>query len=211
MQPIPVSRHLVPANPAEPPADAQLVDLALLTGLPAVIPLVPDVTLTLTLATGLATEWRAADPLAVVSASAAESEPWPPGDGAFPEVDAARPTLWLQRGGRTITVLPLVVGRHALVEAGGDGVSARRYDLWLLGWDIRAGTVRGPGDFGSRLRLAWRAADRGAPRYAALPAVPAVALRTPPPPDPPRPPDGGGIRILGAADRIRLKRGRLSR
>jgi len=208
MLPIPVSRYLVLATPAEPSADAQLVDLALLTGLPAGIPLVPDVTLTLTLCTGLATEWRTADPLAVVTASAAETEPRPTGDGPLFEVEAARPTLWLQRAGRTITVLPLVAGRHTLVETGGGAAPARRYDLWVLGWDIRAGTVRGPGDFGSRLRLAWRVADRGAARYAALPVAPAVAQRTPPAPEVQ---GGAGVRILSAVDRLRLKKGRLSR
>src|SRR5690348_13105557 len=117
MLPIPVDRYLVPSSPGDPPPDAQLVDIPLETGLPAQISLGPDVSLVATLATGLATEWRAADPTDPVAGSANEWEALVPTTASVGDVSTARLTLLLQRSGQTIAAVPLVSGRCMLEEA----------------------------------------------------------------------------------------------
>jgi hypothetical protein len=205
VRPIPVDRYLVPAQPAQPPGDAQVVDVLLLTGLPFGIPLGSDFALLLTFATGLATEWRGLDPHAVVSESSAEWTSRAADSEPVGDVKTGRLSLALQRGGRTVTVLPMVSGRHTLVEPGDPG--ARRFDIWLVGWDLRAGTVRGPGDFGSRVRLAWRIADKSVASFAPVPVNPMIVARVPMLVVPLHlTPE---IRQLKIEDRALLKKGRL--
>ena len=44
-----------------------------------------------------------------------------------------------------------------------------RIDLLIRSWDLRAGSMRGAGDFGSRIDVAWRRADRGSDAFAPPP------------------------------------------
>lgn len=72
--------------------------------------------------------------------------PLAPDDPAPPAV-AAR---LLVPGGREPSQLPLVAG---LVQRVASPIG--ELELAITGWDIRAGTVRGPGDFGSWFEVAW--------------------------------------------------------
>jgi len=211
MRPIPVDRYLVPAQPADPPADAQVVDVALLTGLPFTISLGSDMALLLTFATGLAKEWRAMDTQAVITQSAVEAEPRTDPTDPVTDSKTGRLSLALQRGGRTLAVVPVVSGRHRLAEPGESG--ARRFDIWILGWDVRAGSIRGPGDFGSRLRLAWRVADKAGGFFAPVPVNSFIILRLVPIPVPMiltiAPTDTPADRELKIENRILFKKGRL--
>jgi hypothetical protein len=175
MRPIPVNRYLVPVQSSDPPADAVVVDATLINGLPFTVSLGSDFALVLTYATGLAKEWRAMDTQAVIADSSIEQEPRSEPTDPVTDPRTGRLTVALQRGGRTVAVLPVVSGRHRLVEPGNP--AARRFDVWILGWDVRAGTIRGPGDFGSRLRLAWRRADTSIHSFAPVPVNPFVMLR----------------------------------
>jgi hypothetical protein len=75
--------------------------------------------------------------------------------------------------------VPLVVGRRRLLPDGGRHEHPMRIELAVLGWDIRAGSLRGPGDFGSRIRLAWRSADRSVELFSTPPVVPHILPRLP--------------------------------
>jgi hypothetical protein len=86
----------------------------------------------------------------------------PPPVGA---VDHAPARLFLRRAGETIAVVPLVADRTATVPESGDHDRGAAVELSVLGWDFRAGSLRGPGDFGSRLEIAWRRCDRAEDRF----------------------------------------------
>jgi hypothetical protein len=61
-------------------------------------------------------------------------------------------------------------------DAGRAGTGIR-IELVVLGWQIRAGSLRGPGDFGSRIELAWRIADRAADEFSPPPVSARVLER----------------------------------
>src|SRR4051812_30262481 len=100
MPAIPVSRYLVPAEPGEPPADATIVDIPLLTGMPFTVALGADAALLLTFATGLAREWRDLVASDVVAQSTIEWEPRDKPTDPVTDPLSGRLTLALQRGGR---------------------------------------------------------------------------------------------------------------
>ena len=73
-------------------------------------------------------------------------------------VDQAAPRLVVLMGGRTLGSVPLVAGtRRSVPDSGGSGEVV---ELAIVGWELHAGTLRGAGDFGSRLELSWRRTDR---------------------------------------------------
>jgi len=131
----------------------------LVAGLPQTIVLDADVSLAVTLPNGLAAQWTDADPQAVVSSSRPETQPHVP-DGGAPVGSVARPPLRLLVLVRAVPVaaVPLVAALHRTVpdDGGPDGV---RVELEIVAWELRAGTLRGAGDFGSFVDLAWRRAD----------------------------------------------------
>jgi hypothetical protein len=86
----------------------------------------------------------------------------PPPVGA---VDHAPARLLLRRAAETIAVVPLVADRTARISESGDSDRGAVVELSILGWEIRAGSLRGPGDFGSRLEIAWRRCDRAEDRF----------------------------------------------
>ncbi|GAA4878649.1 hypothetical protein [Actinomycetospora straminea] len=144
------------------PAGWTAVDEALLAGVPHRIPLTGDLVLLLVVPTGLATAWQGAPAAAVVTSSrtglaarlgSAPGEPVP-----APPHSPARLVL-LQA--RTVAgALPLVAAGRALLPPT-DAAAGLRIELLVREWDIRAGSLRGPGDVGSRLSLAWRRIDQG--------------------------------------------------
>lgn len=133
----------------------------LVAGLPHTIVLDADVSLALTLPNGLAAHWLAADPQALVASSRPELEPHVPDPAVV-----ARPPLRLlvMVASKPVAAVPLVAGlRRGLPDDGAAG--GVRVELEIIGWELRAGTIRGFGDFGSFVDLAWRRADRAAPRF----------------------------------------------
>jgi hypothetical protein len=170
-----VARELVPDRAPAVPDGFTLVDEALLDGLPRRIQLGDDHVGVLVVPTGLAAEWRGAAPAAAVSASDAELLPPGPGDAAVTRVPAR---LLVLRGDDVAGSLPLVAGRRYLVGDDG-GAGGARLEVVVLAWDIRAGTLRGPGDTGARVRLAWRRADRAPGAFPAPPVHPRVRAREP--------------------------------
>jgi hypothetical protein len=157
--PMPVARYLVSATSPQPTADFTRISQPLANGLPYAIRLDAQLRLVVALPTGLAMAWLDADPAAIVSRSSDQTVP--PAAGATQPVGAiAYPPvrLYLLRDGTPLASVPLVAGlRRSVPDAGSDGVLV---ELLVLAWDLRAGTMRGPGDVGSWVDLAWRRADR---------------------------------------------------
>jgi hypothetical protein len=136
----------------------------LVAGLPQTIVLDADVSLALALPNGLAAQWLDADPQALVSSSRRELEPHAP--GGEPAGAVLRPPLRLLLLVRSapVAAVPLVAGLRRLVPDDG-GPAGVRVELEIVGWEVRAGTLRSPGDFGSFVDLAWRRADSAAERF----------------------------------------------
>jgi hypothetical protein len=132
----------------------------LVAGLPQTIALDADVSLAVTMPNGLASQWLDTDPQALVSSSLPELEPHAPG-GAV-----ARPPLRLLLLVRSapVAAVPLVAGLRRVVPDDG-GAAGVRVELEIVGWEVRAGTLRSAGDFGSFVDLAWRRADAAAERF----------------------------------------------
>lgn len=190
MPPFPIHRYLTPeASPAAGDlvaAGFTLVDDRITTGLPYTVPLDDGAELTLILPNGLAHTWRETDPAAVVSLGASELAGHDPAATAE-TAPVHRPPLWLRLrvGGTPVAVAPVVAGRRGLLPEGdrapGDpATSGVRVEVVVLDWAIYAGTVRGPGDYGSFLRLAWRRADQAVARFSTPPVNPYVIQRLPP-------------------------------
>jgi hypothetical protein len=166
VMPIPVSRYLVPDAPPTLPDGFTLVEQSLSIGLPFTVPLFRDLSLTLTVPTGLAIQWRDADPLAVVSQSDAQAlaQPAKASPSTLGAVDRAPARLILLQSGVTLASVPLVAGLRHLLPDSANGVGAA-IELTIISWDIRAGNVRAAGDFGSRIRFGWREADQAVNQF----------------------------------------------
>lgn len=164
--PFPVQRYLVPPQKPITPEGFTQVDVRILTGLPYPIPLTGDLQLIVVLPTGLAVPWRDTDATAIASSSESELSPVIPKTN-FPIGDVSRTPfrLVLQQSRRTIGVVPLVAGLHRIVPDSGDSHLGGQIELAILEWDVRAGSVRGAGDFGSRLSFAWRRANQAIPQF----------------------------------------------
>jgi hypothetical protein len=154
--PIPVARILVPPT-SDVPAGFETLQLQIRTALPVPIDLGAVGSLLLVVATGHALRWRDADAADVVSSPEHRGEPL---------------VLLYRRNGTIAGTAPVVQGRHSPLPPATPAV-----DLLVLDWEIRAGNVRGPGDFGSYLRLAWRAIPRGTDRFSPAPLHPQVVTR----------------------------------
>lgn len=162
--------RLNPAAAVAPAEGGTLLDQPIRAGLPHQVALGPRLRGLLVLPTGLARPWLDLPAGTVVSAAADAP------DEAAPFGRAA-PRLRVQRDKVTIAVLPLVPG---LVQEVADAAGVVPLQVQVLDWLLHAGTVRGPGDFGSFLRLAVRAADKGADVFGPLPPSDFVIQRLPP-------------------------------
>lgn len=170
MQPIPVQRYLVSAQKLTTPDGFTQVDVRILTGLPYPIPLTSDLQLIVVLPTGLAVPWRDADATAIASNSEAELSPAiPQTDFIIGDVTRAPFRLVVQQSRRTIGIIPLVAGLRRVVPDSGFSNLGGQIELMILEWDIRAGSVRGAGDFDSRLSFAWRRANQSTTQFSSPP------------------------------------------
>ena len=163
--PAQVQRFLVPA--AAPVGFVRL-GLRLLGGLPVTIPLDEEVALVIVVPTGLAAAWREADPTSVVSRSTPELTPVAAPVGG----NRAPARLLVRVEGAIVGSVPLVANLHRRLPD-----DAARVEVMVISWDLRAGSLRGPGDVGSRLELAWRRTDQGTDLFAPPPLHPALLAR----------------------------------
>jgi hypothetical protein len=177
----PIARLLVPpAAPAAVAAGLERFEAIIAGGLPHVIALAEGLSLVLAVPSGLARTWAEEDPSTVVSDSGPELADHDPSAPA-PPVGApvrAPARLFLRSGTDLLAVVPLVAGRRWLLPDGGDPDGVR-IELAVLSWRIHAGTLRGTGDFGSRLELAWRPATRAADTFSPPPISARVLARQP--------------------------------
>jgi hypothetical protein len=111
---------------------------------------------------------------------AATVGPAPSAPSPFAAVDRAPIRLLLQQGAALSASIPLVAGLRRKVPDAGDAARGATLELAVIGWDIRAGSLRGSGDFGSRLDLAWRRADAADEQFEPPPLAPRVAQRLEP-------------------------------
>jgi hypothetical protein len=73
--------------------------------------------------------------------------------------------LLLRAGTSVVSSIPLASGVLRAIPEAGDFGAGVRFAVVVLSWDIRAGSLRGPGDFGSRIALATRRADRASETF----------------------------------------------
>jgi hypothetical protein len=159
---------LVPADPPPLAEGSEVAEAALLNGLPHTLQLGGIATATLIAPTGIAIDWRDGDPAAIVSQSDETA--------ARPDAITIRiPARLLVRrlDGTLLGVTPLLAGLPVRLPRG-DAPAGPAIELTALSWDIRAGNLRGPGDFGGRIAIAWRQIDRSAPRFEPPPLHPGV-------------------------------------
>jgi hypothetical protein len=174
MPPLAMDRFLVPADAPAPPDGFQRLRQPLTRGVPFSFALDGELSLVLILPTGVATLWRDLDPGTVIASSDAELAPHAPPRGTDPlAVPPLR--LLLRRGSNLLAALPLAAGL-ARVAPDGDG-AASTVELVLLAWTLHAGCVRGAGEFGSFVELAWRRVGAGRNAFDLPPLDPHVAAR----------------------------------
>jgi hypothetical protein len=169
-------RLTVPAANLAVPEGFTRIEVSLQQGMPHRIPLTGNHALLLIAPSGVAAAWRDLDPALVVISSDTELE-----NVLLPLAPATFTTrmplrLLYLSGARTASAAPLVLGERQLLD---DGLAAR-FELLCLDWRLHVGTLRGTGDFGSRLTLAWRQADRGADQFSDPPQSPVFIARQPP-------------------------------
>ncbi|MET8040933.1 hypothetical protein ABZU25_08710 [Micromonospora sp. NPDC005215] len=185
MPPFPIDRYLLPETPVEVPDGFTEVRQSLTAGLPHRVELGAGVHAVLILPTGLARQWLNTDPLAVVSSSADDLAPRPAPPAVLPPpalVGRVPLRLVVRQGMRILGSVPLAAGlRRVCPDAGpSTGPAPIVVELLVLGWLLHAGTVRGSGDYGSSLALAWRRADRAVDQFGPPPINEFVWRRRPP-------------------------------
>jgi hypothetical protein len=157
LPPAPVARALTPEPATLPPEGFTVLDEALDGGVPHRIPLPGALVAVLVVPTGLASAWLAADAADPVTDSATATSPYrppPAGDGSAGLAVPAR--LVVLDGGAAVASLPLVAGACSRVPDDGSRDHGVRLELVVLSWGVLAGTMRGTGTTGARLRIAWR-------------------------------------------------------
>lgn len=181
IQPIPVQRFLVPDQRPVAPEGFVEVSEAILSGLPHTMQLDQDVRLILFVPTGLAATWRDVDPTSVVTQSAGDLVAAAAG-GEYPIADVTRAParIAVKVGSAIVASVPLAAGLRRTLPDSGDSARGSRVELVILAWDIRAGSLRGPGDFGARITLAWRRADKAEEIFLTPRVSPQLAARLEP-------------------------------
>ena len=160
MQPISVVELLVPEPSIVAPTELTRLEEPLVRGLPHTITLADDLSLTVVLPTGLARAWRDADPTSIVSTSDGQRAPFTANASApVGDVASAPLRIVVQVAQAVVATIPVVARRRQVVPDAGDPSQAARLELEVMSWVVHAGTVRGAGDFGSRIVIAWRRAD----------------------------------------------------
>lgn len=168
----PIEHYLVPEYRREVPAGFARLDATIINSVPFTMTLNQDYALILAVPSGLGNTWREADPTTLISSAQEQASP------TAPAAPAWRPllplTLQVQRAGVRVAVLPLLLGMTQIAPRGDASFAA--LELIVLDWALYAGNLRGRGDFGSRLTLAWRVLG-AADQFEPPPLHPEVAAR----------------------------------
>jgi hypothetical protein len=152
LPPIPVDRELVPEGRQPVPDSLARSRQVLVRGVPFAWPLDLDFSVVLFVPTGTAVLWRDADPTAIVCDSEIEETPSLAGrPEALPRAPAR---LLLRRGQDVVATVPLVAGLRRRLPDGDSDASI--VELYVVAFRISAGTLRGAGDYGSFVEVAWR-------------------------------------------------------
>jgi hypothetical protein len=156
----PLTRLLVPPTAPGLPDTFLNVQAQILNGFPHFIDLTKSVRLKITMPTGLLRQWMDADPSALVATSDDTLAPRPA--SLSEEIGGVtRPALRiaLLQNGAFLSTVPVAAGVQRTLPDDGSATQGVAIDVALVSWNIFAGTVRGPGDFGSSIQLAWRFAN----------------------------------------------------
>lgn len=174
---MPILALLTPPPGELTPEGFTRLDVNIIGGLPFTLRLSDQYNLLLVMPTGLAALWRDADSGLVISSSTDQRQPVAE-HALEPVAEVSRPPLQLfvQRGRTMLGAFPLAVSRAVLQPEG----QTAGLEILILSWELRAGNMRGPGNFGSRLALAWRATEKASAAFSP-PAVHPAALRRQPP------------------------------
>lgn len=164
VDPIPMTRYLVPEPSLLAPEGFTQIEDKLLAGLPYRLSVNAEFNIVVLVPTGLAVTWRDIDPTTLVSCSDSQIfQSTPASAKAVRTKEFRTPARIIVRRGGTITAsIPLTVGLRRTIPEGDQEVPGSQIELMILGWEIRAGSLRGPGDYGSWISLAWRRIEQGA-------------------------------------------------
>lgn len=160
-------------------SDVVTVRKQLLQGLPDTLSLAADVEATLIAPSGEAIRWRDVDPATLISSSAGQVESLIPATPVPGAVGQSPARLLIRVGGSLVGSIPLAIGSRSIGDAGQPGAGVA-LELAIVAWELRAGSLRGPGDVGSWIEIAWRRADVGVPRYSTPPPSPRLTPRLKP-------------------------------
>jgi hypothetical protein len=161
-----IRRTLAPDRPVTVPESFTRVSQPLVNGLPQTVDLDAELSLIVAVPSGEAIRWRDDEPTGVVSDSDPELAPAAGVSGTPVGAVSRLPARALVRhGGEIVGSVPLVAGSRRVVPDEGDDDRGARIELLMLGWDIRTGSMRGPGDAGSRIEFAWRRVDTASERF----------------------------------------------
>jgi len=177
----PIQEYLVPRPETAVPNGWNSVDEQLLNGLPHRISLQRGIDAVMVVAQGLALTWQGQDPQLVVDEAANQRRSLSPEDLEAPAAQLSRvPGLLLIRSGRAVRgVVPLVSGFIQQTGLRADSVDAL-LELQILDWKIHSGNLRGGGDYGGRIRFAWRRTEKAVAHYSTPPINPYVHIRLQP-------------------------------
>jgi hypothetical protein len=171
-----LARFQVPAPRQAVPEGFDRVDSQIRQGMPHAVPLVGNQRLLIIVPSGVATTWRDED-VGTVVADGSEQLKTAAASPLVLTIAGKIPVRMLyQVGNRTVATAPLVLGAKQWLANEG----AVRFDLICLDWLLHVGTLRGPGDFGSRISFAFRAADRAVEHFSDPPLNPVFVQRQPP-------------------------------
>src|SRR5262249_9244324 len=84
--------------------------------------------------------------------------------------------LVVQRSGTVLGSMPLVAGLRGVFPNDG-GSTGAAVEIDVLAWTLTAGTLVGPGNFGSKLRVAWRSVDAGSDSFQPPQVDPSIVTR----------------------------------
>jgi hypothetical protein len=175
-----VSRYLVPDTEPAVPTGFAVLEQVITAGLPHTFSLDPLIRVHLVVPTGLAVTVRDVDPATVLTESDPQTSPYAP-NPAEPTgaVERAPARLHVRIAGVVAGSLPLAAGARRLLRDTGSPTDGVRVEMIVVSWRIHCGTMRGPGDYGSRLTIAWRRADAAVERFSTPPVNPLILRRLP--------------------------------
>ena len=173
---------LTPPATLTPPAGLTRLRQPVTGGLPCTLRLDGTVRAVLAIPAGEARPWLDADPTTPVAASDPELAPVD-GNATGADTIAAtppRPRLYLVAGGAVVASVPLVAGSRRRLPDDGDAAGGALIEIMILGWDLRAGNLRGAGDYGGFIDLAWRRCDTASDTFELPPVPPSLRARQTP-------------------------------